>query len=214
MDITLHESALPYLVSRPERGRARAALPLLVFLHGYDEGAPLDIHAALTRHGPLAGGAWPGATERFIVVAPQLPRRGDLWRLFGDAVREIVREVSGRHGVDPRRTFLTGFSFGGNGVFDLGLAQPDLWSALWAVDPTRVPGDRMAMPVWLSSGSISRLQATDFLIRLGLEKPDPERPGPRIFEDAGSDHVGTARLAYAAPRTYEWLLSRSTTPAG
>ena len=28
--------------------------PLLCFLHGYDEGAPLDIFDALTRHGPFA----------------------------------------------------------------------------------------------------------------------------------------------------------------
>jgi hypothetical protein len=31
--------------------------------------------------------------EPFIVVAPQLPTRGDIWHRYADAVRAILRQV-------------------------------------------------------------------------------------------------------------------------
>lgn len=151
MDITLVATRpLRYLLAAPAADVPAAQRPVLCFLHGYDEAAPLDIHQALTRHGPL----WPGAVlrvpEEFIVVAPQLPAAGDLWYRYADTVLEIVTEVQALGGGDPARTYLTGFSFGGNGVFDLALAQPGLWAALWPVDPTRPPPRDPLRPVWLS----------------------------------------------------------------
>lgn len=182
---------------------------MLVFLHGYDEGAPMDIHRALTLHGPLRAGNPAVAVEEFVVVAPQLPVRGDLWRGSADAVRDVVRQVQAQHGGDPRRTYLTGFSFGGNGVFDLALAQPGVWAALWAVDPTRVPLRDPGLPVWLSSGEISRRRQAGFTAALGLEPAGIGEIGDRIYTDQGRDHVGTATLAYQDERIYPWLLRQS-----
>ncbi|HEY0020403.1 MAG TPA: hypothetical protein VGC13_29160 [Longimicrobium sp.] len=205
----LIESApLRYLLSLPRGADAADARPVLVFLHGYDEGAPMDIHGALTLHGPLRPGNPAVAVEEFIVVAPQLPVRGDLWMRSADAVRDIVRRVQAEHGGDPRRTYLTGFSFGGNGVFDLALAQPDTWAALWAVDPTRIPPRDPGLPVWLSSGEISRRRQPGFNAMLRLESAGTGLPGDRVYTDAGKDHVGTATLAYREERIYRWLLER------
>ena len=184
---------------------------MLCFLHGYDEGAPTEIRRALTRHGPLRAGSWAGARERFIVVAPQLPRMGDLWYRYADAVWQIVTEVRRAHGGDPARTYLTGFSFGGNGVFDLALAQPDAWAALWAVDPTRVPRGSVRGPVWLSVGQAARPSKAGFVRALALRDashtPDATA-GDRLFLDEGADHVGSAALAYRDERIYAWLLAR------
>lgn len=200
-------SPLRYLLSLP--GSAAEPRPVLVFLHGYDEGAPMDIHHALTLHGPLRAGNPAAAREEFIVVAPQLPVRGDLWRGQADAVREIVRQVQAQHGGDPRRTYLTGFSFGGNGVFDLALAQPGVWAALWSVDPTRVPRSDPGLPVWLSSGAISRRLQALFNAALRLEPAGPGPLGDRVYADQGSDDVGTATRAYQDERIYRWLLAQA-----
>lgn len=199
---------LPYLLSLPGCPALLAGvLPLLCFLHGYDEGAPMQIRKALTRHGPLAS-CVPRITDRFIIVAPQLPVRGDLWHLHAGAVREIVEQLRARHRGDPRRTFLTGFSFGANGVFDLALQQPGFWKALWPVDSTRVPDADPGCPVWFSSGEISRTRAQAFIERLALQPlPHDAEPGDRVYVDQGEDHVGTARLAYRDDRIYRWLLS-------
>ncbi len=200
---------LPYLLSIPNGDpAARGLWPLLLFLHGYDEGVPAPIEEALTRHGPLAATASPLARSEFIVVAPQMPTRGDVWHRFSADVQTLVREIQ-TYGADPHRMFLTGFSFGGNGVFDLALAQRDVWAALWPVDPTRVPREDPGRPVWLSSGAVSRRYEGAFIHRLDLSRPGATEPGDRVHVDEGEDHVGTARLAYQDDRIYRWLLSRA-----
>jgi hypothetical protein len=168
----------------------------------------MPIQQALTRHGPLAAASAPKATAEFIVVAAQLRTRGDVWYQYADAIRTIVQQVQRLHRADPQQTFLTGFSFGGNGVFDLALAQREVWAALWPVDPTRVPPEDPARPVWLSSGQISRRAQHAFIRRLHLELLHNAEPGDRVYVDQGQDHVGTARLAYRDDRIYAWLLSK------
>jgi predicted peptidase len=204
----MEEGPLRSLLSLPEDGGA-GPRPVLCFLHGYDEAAPLDIHPALTLHGPLRPGN-PPVVRDFIVVAPQLPRAGDHWAHHAGDVRAIVRSVRQEHGGDARRTYLTGFSFGGNGVFDLALLQPGEWAALWSVDPTRVPRQDPGAPVWLSIGGIARRIKHTFVDALRLHAAGGATPhGARIWEDEGEDHVGSARRAYQDERIYAWLLSKS-----
>lgn len=209
-ELRLVESAsLPYLLSLPRTQEPSSGpRPLLCFLHGYDEGAPTPLRQALTRHGPLAADSAPAATAEFVVVAPQLPVCGDRWSRHAEAVASIVRQVQAEHQTDPARAYLTGFSFGGNGVFDLALAQPGMWAALWPVDPTRVPNGDPGRPLWLSSGEISRHDAAAFIRRLQLKESDGESCGDRVYLDQGEDHVGTARLAYQDERIYRWLLAK------
>ena len=200
MAITIKRSEpLNYVVSAPPAGPAR---PVLVFLHGYDEGAPTEIRAGVTRHGPLRPGSSSRARD-FIVVAPQLPLSGDHWLRFAGAVRQITADVTREHGGDPSRTYLTGFSFGGNGVFDLALAEPDAWSALWAVDPTRAPRSPIALPVWVSAGEVARQRRSGFVAALDLRDD-----GDRVWRDRGLDHVGSATDAYRQDEVYDWLLTR------
>jgi predicted peptidase len=180
----------------------------LCFLHGHDEGAPTPVREGLTRHGPLAGSSASSAAGEFVLVAAQMPARGDLWLRYTGQVQEIVQEVQALHGVDPERMYLTGFSFGGNGVFNLSLEQRGLWAALWPVDPARAPREDPGLPIWLSSGQISRRNAEKFIRRLRLQPLNDAEPGDRVYEDQGQDHVGTARLAYADERIYRWLLSK------
>lgn len=201
---------LRYLLSVPA-GTSGRPLPILCFLHGYGEAAPRDIRRALTLHGPLRSSSSARVRQEFIVVAPQLLIGGDLWNRYADVLRQIVSEVRSEHGGDPRRLYLTGFSFGGNGVFDLGAAQTDLWAALWAVDPTRAPTKRLKRPVWLSFGEISRARKEAFIDNLEL-KPSGDG-GDRAWQDEGLDHVGSATAAYADERIYDWLLSK-TLPRG
>ena len=198
---------LRYLLAIPDGG-GEGPHPVLCFLHGYDEAAPMDIRRALTLHGPLRPGN-PAISRGFIVVAPQLDRAGDHWVRHAGDVARIVAEVREAHGGDPRRTYLTGFSFGGNGVLDLGLRLPGTWAALWAVDPTRVPQEDPGVPTWLSFGNLARRQKQGFIDALRLHPAVGAAPhGARIHEDEGQDHVGSARLAYADERIYTWLLSR------
>ena len=210
MDASLRlerDAPLPYLLSLP-RDNAAGPRPVLFFLHGYDEGAPMDIHDALTRHGPLRADNPAETLNKFIIVAPQMPVRGDLWCRYADAVRTILRRIVERHAGDLQRAYLTGFSFGGNGVFDFALLQPNTWAALWAVDPTRVPERDPNAPVWLSFGEVARARKRGFIQALGLEPEAQTSDAARVYLDEGEDHVGCARLAYRDERIYSWLLAQ------
>ena len=202
------EGPLPYLLSLPG-GNASGRPPLLFFLHGYDEGAPLRIDDALTRHGPLRSDNSVEALNGFIIVAPQMPVRGDVWHRYAETVWAILRRTLEEHGGDTQRAYLTGFSFGGNGVFDLALLQPKAWVALWSIDPTRVPHRSPSAPVWLSFGAVARHQKRSFIQALRLEPASQTPDAPRVYLDEGEDHVGSARLAYNDERIYTWLLAQS-----
>jgi poly(3-hydroxybutyrate) depolymerase len=203
--VQMTHEGLQALVSLPEGSAAGA--PQLCFLHGYDEAAPTEIVAALTRHGPLSEHTPPALVADFVVVAPQLPQAGDVWHEQAEVVRSLVLRLQKEHGTDKSRRYLTGFSFGGNGVFDLGLVQPGFWTALWAVDPTRVPLSNLEEPVWLSIGSVARHATEQFSERLQSQLPDENPLADRIHLDENEDHVGCARRAYADARIYRWLLA-------
>lgn len=210
-DYTLVDTGpLPYLLSVPfDDSAPPQARPVLCFLHGYGEAAPMAIDRALTLHGPLRSSSSSRARREFIIFAPQLPQAGDIWHRYTDAVRDILAEVQHAHRGDPRQTFLTGFSFGGNGVFDLAADQPDLWAALWAVDPTRVPSSDLRQPIWLSFGEVARRIKPFFIRALDLRPAEDPLTRDRFYLDEGQDHVGSATFAYRDDRIYQWLLSRA-----
>jgi predicted peptidase len=196
---------MEYLLSAPT---TRGPHPLLCFLHGFDEGAPAPIEAALEKHGPLRKSNPAFIRDTFIIVAPQLANQGDLWRHFHNNVREILKQVQNDHEIDPSRKYLTGFSFGGNGVIDFGIMQPQDWAALWAVDPTRIPRSEVQPPIWLSIGEVARSGKAALIRSLQLvPKRDPA--ADRVYVDEGLSHVRTAASAYEDVSIYQWLLARS-----
>lgn len=196
---------LPCLLSVPEGTPPASGWPLLFFLHGYEEAAPMPLEEALGRHGPLSAQTPPAISDQYIRVAPQLPHAGDHWFRFAGAVESILDHLLENHHADPHRCYLSGFSFGGNGVFDLARAQPRRWAALWSVDPTRVPEDPVQQPVWLSIGQIARRQEMTFIEALGLEAASEDPIGERFYLDEGADHVRCAQLAFRDERIYRWL---------
>jgi predicted peptidase len=204
----IESETLPYLLSVPVGIPPVHGWPVLCFLHGYDEGAPTPIDEALTVHGPLNPKNPVYIRETFMVLAPQMPARGDRWYRFAEAVHKLVADARRAHGGDPQRTYLTGFSFGGNGVFDLAISHTDFWAALWPVDLTRIPQADPRRPVWLSVGEVTRRATPAFINALGLKPAEASLTEDRLYLDQGQNHVGAARMAYRDERIYEWLLAR------
>ncbi len=202
--------SLDYIVSIPSvRQVDDSGTPVLCFLHGYCEAYPMDIRAALTLHGPLSQSSSPIATGCFIVVAPQLPAKGDDWYKYTRIVLDIVVEIQNKYGGNKNKTYLTGFSYGGNGVIDIALMTPDIWAGLWLVDPTRVPNTSPRRPIWLSIGELSRNNKSLFIERLNLKPATGFESGENIYFDGNLDHIGTATLAYQDERVYTWLKNKS-----
>jgi len=204
--VLIRKYPLPFLLSVPEKSASDRLRPVLIFLHGYQEGPPTEIEAALTIHGPLSPRSSPFARAEFIVGAPQLPIRGDLWGSHAEVVCAVAQYAQEIEGGDPHQTYLTGFSFGGNGVFDVALLYPNLWAALWPVDPTRVPASALGLPVWLSCGAAARPSRRGFIERLHLKAPQ-FKDQDHVFCDEDLDHVATATSAYGGDTVYRWLLA-------
>ena len=61
----------------------------------------------------------------------QLPAfGGDVWNSRADQVKAIARSTADKYQGNPSQIYLTGFSYGGNGVLDIGFRQRDVWAAL------------------------------------------------------------------------------------
>lgn len=168
----------------------------------------MEIRQALTLHGPLRHRNACRMIQRFAVVAPQLPSPQSRWQYHVDEVLDIVRDVQSSCYCGPQRTYLTGFSYGADAVFEVARAASDLWAALWAVDPTGLPSRAPKLPTWVSIGEMSRAKRGEFEERPdSLSQADGEQ-GDFVCEDRGLDHVDTATAAYGDEKVYEWLLQR------
>lgn len=209
---------LQYGVYLPPDHNKTTVKPILCFLHGVREcvrssDTEEDKERLMTGQGPLQGGTPQGKATAFIVVVPLVPcvqgdgRRSfnDNWADYAGTVRQIVEQVREEYNGDRRQIYLTGFSYGANGVLDIGPRQRDLWAALWPVDPPRPPVQSSDQPIWVSAGERSRGNKLEFQNVWGV---DPEASQPnRVYEDAGLDHVKTAANAYSRADIYEWLLT-------
>jgi len=202
--------ALNVMVSLPEKHPADGQWPVLFFLHGQGEAAPLGLETAAICHGPLKSGSSKRALD-FVVVVPQLPAPGgDVWKDHGAHLQRIADVVCSEYQGDRKRKYLCGFSRGGNGVLDFGLTQADDWAALWAVDPTRsVPPDRPKRPLFLSLGEYTRgPNWREYIRKNNFADVSSNPDGDRIIIDEGSNHVEAATRAFAADRVYDWLLKK------
>ena len=203
--------------------------PILCFLHGAGEAATADREG--TKPQPLskvlANGspAWHAEHDAdfvssFLVVCPQLERRrrwagNDLEFLKQDAegVAALVEAAIRDHGGDRSRLVLTGFSYGGEGAFQIAGQSGLPWSTIWAVDPAlqrvpqQLPGDDVR--VWVHYGKVQpgAEKMAEFAVALALGPWDPSSPARRVATSLNFDHPCTCCMAYQQSHVYQWLLA-------
>jgi len=192
---------LPYRVFLPAGyDSARAAWPLILFLHGSGERG--DDLSFVARNGPPRV-----ALERdlpFIVVAPQLAA-GQTWS--ADALEALLDRVVPAYRVDTTRVYLTGLSMGAYGAYELAIASPRRFAALLCVSGAGNPVEvcRLAgVPTWIVHGAkddvipaewghvmAKRLEACKGDVRWTLDPDAGHDAWSKVYED---------------PATYEWFL--------
>jgi poly(hydroxyalkanoate) depolymerase family esterase len=120
----------------PSTYRAGTPVPLLVALHGCTQSA--DAIRSLTQLDKLA------EADNFIVVYPEQPQSAnylhcwnwfiptDMQRGSGEPsiIAGITQWVQQHYSIDPKRTFVTGFSAGGAMAAVMGATYPDLYAAI------------------------------------------------------------------------------------
>jgi hypothetical protein len=212
--------ALRCVISLPDRhASCSGPWPVLCFLHGDGEAADYtgpgklhkDCFAALHAHGPLRFGSSP-RTNDFIVVAPQLPGRGgDVWKDYAVSVKEILLALNEEFNADLRRTYLSGFSYGANGVFEITDLQEGQWAALWPVDaPRPFRQDSRRPSVWLWYGTDTQPGNEETASGFIAVRPEEKYPmGDKLVSKTGKGHVPTAIQAYKDSRVYRWLSEKA-----
>jgi acetyl esterase/lipase len=141
-----------YLVDLPDGYDAQAAKrwPLVLFLHGSDEGGS-DLNAV--RNSALPALIARGRHLPAIVVSPQCPEFQS-WDM--PVLAHLVDTLLERYPIDPDRVYLTGVSAGGDVTWDLALVHPEKFAAILPMSGESESADAAqlrAVPVWGFNGA-------------------------------------------------------------
>jgi predicted peptidase len=206
-------SGLPYLLFRGPGTTDRGA-PLVVFLHGSDEGgdgvATLDRLLVHSLPWVAATGQLPAEADSFLIACPQCSRR--LWREDAPRVLDLIDELCRSEGADPARCHLSGISKGGGGCWDVAAAAPGRVAALVPISGrVRIADETRARPpVWLFHGAHDTVNPASEAVERLAENREPDAvTRVEIDPSAGHDAAFWNRI-YVRGDVYRWLLEQTS----
>jgi predicted peptidase len=147
-----------------------------------------------------------------LVVFPQAAR-GTNWSTpaMQDMVIAELDDAMAEFKADPRRLYLSGFSMGGAGVYEIAARWPDRFAALVAISGF-VPIDHAELlkrihriPLRVFHGARDERVSVDSARRLTAELTRAGGP-VQYLEYPDADHGSTAERTYADPSVFSWLL--------
>jgi len=201
-----------------ERGGASQKHPVLCFLHGVGEAVNGGSSEGVAAH---QSPAWHADNRSpfitpFLTVCPQRLDPGCWTATDAQNLHSVHDQDIEEHNGCDEQVFLTGFSYGGDGVFWFAAYdRGDRFRKLWAVDPTLSPRSSIPTPVpppeypiLVHHGTDTDQEMQEFIQRAGLLNwPNEGVPAGRRFVcELGLEHVETCRAAYQDHRAYDWLL--------
>ena len=188
------------------------AWPILVDLHG--NGAQGDDGLRQTAHFLADQIRLNRSRFPLIAVFPQAAR-GTTWdssAMQGMVIAEIDKTLTEFHG-DPRRLYLSGFSMGGAGAYQIAARWPERFAALVAIAGF-VPTDHADLvkrirhiPLRIFHGASDERVPVDGARQLAAELKQAGAPA-EYLEYSDTRHGPTAEKTYADASVIEWLLSQ------
>ena len=200
--------------------------PVILFLHGSGERGDdnrSQLGVGLGPHVRAHAADFPA-----IVVFPQAPAERE-WNEVADVTLAQLDAATREFGGDPDRTYLTGLSMGGYGVWELALQQGDRFAALVPVcgglvhprrpsmavtalagepDPYTAAAQRLrGTPVWIFHGARDASVPVDYSRRLHAALQDAGARDARYTEFPEADH-NSWDPAYATPALWDWLFAQ------
>ena len=195
-----------YGARKLRRGKGEG-YPLVVYLHGRGgdvmiPGEPRSA-SAFTADGNYR-------KRPCFVIAPQNPDQAGWIGSKADGVVEIVEELIKKLPVDPKRVYLTGYSMGAYGTFQLLAQEPRMWAAAVPIAGGGNPGavnDYKKVPIWVFHGE------DDKVVPVGqsqtmVEALKEARSKVKYTEFAGEGH-GVSGKVYSDEKVHEWIFEQS-----
>jgi hypothetical protein len=188
--------------------------PLILFLHGGPNVTSLD----WVRIKPLAVQLDNQFEFPFIVASPLHTGENQHWSqpAVMNELLALTTELQTLFAINPNQIYLAGFIEGANGVWELGIAHPELFAAIVPVGgyidyPFNVPKnicDLKDMPVWAFHGADDPnipVNAQQMLVD-ALKTCGNDTVQFTIYPNASYEIFHTA---FADPNLYAWLREQS-----
>ncbi|OMD42316.1 hypothetical protein BSK56_25820 [Paenibacillus borealis] len=178
--------------------------PLLLFLHGSNKRG--NDPEVLSNYG-LHKAANDQLDFPFFVISPHCPDHTD-WVAERGQVLKLIHETADSYQIDRTRIYGTGFSMGGEGIWDLSVQHPDLFAAVAPIagwyDKTQVRILKN-LPIWNFHGEedlIIPIERSEELVQ-ALEQIG----GNIIFTKYPGEGHNIIDLTYSNRDLFKWLLS-------
>jgi dienelactone hydrolase len=204
---------MPYRVFVPPDYDPQRKYPLVVSLHGAGERGTNNT-APASQVGPLRLAARAKDPQyASIVLVPQTHAGFDNdWSPSAlDAVLDIIEILEGQYNIDINREYVTGYSMGGYGTWDVIAQYPDKFAAAVPVAGTGSPelADIFKdVPVWafhsLGDEDISALGS-----QIMINAMQWWGGNPRYTEYPFGPHGSSFNDAYSEPQLYEWMYAQA-----
>ena len=181
--------------------------PLVVYLHGRGG----DV---MSPNEPWQANSFTAAKNYrkrpCFVIAPQNPDQEGWNGKKADGVVKIVEELIKGLPIDENRIYVTGYSMGGFGTFQLLADEPKLFAAGVPVAGGGNPGSASnfkEVPVWVFHGAKDPTVPVSMSQRM-VEALKDERAEVKYTEYPDGDH-GIGGKVYADEEMHEWLFAQS-----
>lgn len=202
-----------FTVFVPTNYDAQIPCPTILFLHGAGQ-VGRDGKAQVQR-GLGEAIRHRTATFPFLTVFPQAERGS--WSVDspdGRRAMAILESVRALYNVDRQRTYLTGYSMGGEGTWSLAAAFPNQFAAIIPICPSanlNVAGKLKQIPCWCFQGDADAPNTMADTRKMMLAiKAAGGRP---IYQEYPGVEHNCWDITYANDEIYEWLLLHKTSDA-
>lgn len=219
--ISAANDTLPYRLLSPQNEQINRQYPLVIYLHGSggkgnDNERPLkNLHASFTDS--LQRENYP-----CYVLVPQCPAK-DSWTSFPGfpnslaskptvatlQVLELIHTLIRSYNIDSNRIYVTGFSMGGEGTFDIISRDPDLFACavpLASVADTAKATEIKDIPLWVFHGGEDNVNEAKYS-RMMIDAIKRKGGNPIYTELPGLKH-NILNEVYGNDEVWKWMFEQ------
>lgn len=174
--------------------------PCIVFLHGAGERG--DVNKA------MSSSCWHGMRkkykEKFVVLTPSC-KSYEIWE--PDSIIAMIHIAQRDLGIDPKGIFLTGYSMGGRGTWNIATSYPDMFAGIIPISGysyyLKAP-KIVNIPTWAFHGNKDTVVPIAESVKMISEMK--RFGGNPLFSTMNCSHGGWD-IIYSSDEIYDWMLS-------